>query len=731
VVATEQLTPRTAQITAPMAAVPGRWAAARVSLAGLIVVGTLGLALYAAFSDGATGYGAQGWTQLGLAVLAACAAALGVARERVSSIPRPAAWGLGLLAAFALWSGISLAWSIAPANTWVELNRDISYVLVAGIGLVIGLTHPRAVERVAHLFLVVAVLVALYALGTKVIPGVHLNGVFDLNQTAVISRLEAPLGYWNALALLCVFAVPIALRLTVDTARHAGLRLAGLAAFYILLATIAFTYSRGAVLVLVISLIITLWLARDRLRSLLLVAMTGAAVTPPLLVAFSKHALTTNAIPLGPREHAGLIVLGILLGCLAALLVAGRALLVLEPRVGHSEWRSRRIGRVLGGACVLAVIIAIIAVAASHRGLGGTISNRWHHFTSVKAENVQNPNHLLSGNSANRWTWWKEAAGSWSDQPLRGWGAGSFAVTHLAYRTNALDVQQPHNMVLQFLSEDGLLGAVLVLGGYLLLLGAAAMALRRRALAGVSDTSRGLAAALLAGGVIYAIHGFYDWDWDIPGASLPAFLFIGVLAGVAGRRAGSADARRRVPGADRMATAVRAARGALGGAMPGRGHAVAVAGATLLACAVALSGLVPAAADSKATDALSAGGHELNHATAEAQLATNLNPLSDRGLLVAAQIADARGRLDQAHAYLRSAVAREPHDEAAWSQLANLNLHRHDVTGAVRAVERVLTLDPHNPGIKATVANLLLFQAPSNGSATAVGTPLPMVVAGR
>ena len=51
-------------------------------------------------------------------------------------------------------------------------------------------------------YLAVAVLVALYAVGGKVAPGLHIADVIDLNHTRFIPRLRAPLDYWNALALV-------------------------------------------------------------------------------------------------------------------------------------------------------------------------------------------------------------------------------------------------------------------------------------------------------------------------------------------------------------------------------------------------------------------------------------------------------------------------------------------------------------------------------------------------
>ena len=50
-------------------------------------------------------------------------------------------------------------------------------------------------------------------------PGFHVAGLFDLNQTGPLPRLQEPLGYWNALALLLALGAPVALMVSVDAPR--------------------------------------------------------------------------------------------------------------------------------------------------------------------------------------------------------------------------------------------------------------------------------------------------------------------------------------------------------------------------------------------------------------------------------------------------------------------------------------------------------------------------------
>ena len=128
--------------------------------------------------------------------------------------------GVGLLAGYAVWSALSVLWSISPDQTWIEVNRVITDTLVVVLGVVIATSYGRAVELVAVGFVGVALAATLYALGEKVLPGLYPAGVFIVNQGGAIPRLQDPLGYWNALALFLVMAAPAALGLTVDrTAR--------------------------------------------------------------------------------------------------------------------------------------------------------------------------------------------------------------------------------------------------------------------------------------------------------------------------------------------------------------------------------------------------------------------------------------------------------------------------------------------------------------------------------
>lgn len=674
-----------------------------------LVIALLAAVGYAVFDHGATSYPAEARVQVVLAAVALAACTIGLWSDRAAIVAPATAWaGLLALSLFAVWSGVSLAWSVAPEGTWVELNRAIAYTLVAGLGLVAARWHARAVEWVALGYLALAVLVALYALAGKIIPEVHIGGIVDFDTTADFARLRAPLQYWNALSLFCLLAVPIAVREAVDVVRRRRTRLAALAALCVLLLTVALTYSRGGVIATVVALAATLVLAGDRLRSLLLVAIALLGAVPPLLIGFSNFALTHNGVPLADRRHSGAGLGIVLVMSLAFVVAAGWLILRREPRVAASAARSRLIGLILAALLGAAVLAGVGAMAVSDRGLGGTISHQWDSFRTVKGHTQSDPGRLLSTNSSNRWVWWKEAAGAWSDRPLQGWGAGSFPVLHREYRTDQLDVLQPHSVPLQWLAETGLIGALLAGGGLILLLVAGLGAVRRAA----PGSSRGLAAALWAGALAWTVHGLYDWDWDIPGVTIPALLFLGVLAGARSPR----DAARS------------------GGPPPrsrGRGvRALALAVAAVALCTAAVSAVLPSWAQTKSDASIgvlsgSASEAHLRDAAVDAELASRLDPLSIESLIDASAIAGRRGDDLASRAYLVDATRRQPDNALAWAELARVEFDLGDVRGVRAGARRALALDPRSRGTRTVARVAADLDVPPEASATATGTPLP------
>ena len=225
--------------------------------------------LYAAFASGAIGVSEQSRLQLIVAVdrLRHARRAAVRARPALHALARRAAGRGAAGRRSPRWCALSITWSMAPDQSWLEANRAISYALVAALAIALGSSLPRAAERVgARATWRSPPLIALYALGGKLFPWLDIPGLIDLNHTERFSRLRAPLDYWNALALVCVMAVPVAVRAGADLGGSARLRLATTLALVPLLTTIALTYSRGGLLCLAAALALLIGIGPERLR---------------------------------------------------------------------------------------------------------------------------------------------------------------------------------------------------------------------------------------------------------------------------------------------------------------------------------------------------------------------------------------------------------------------------------------------------------------------------------
>jgi hypothetical protein len=478
---------------------------------------------------------------------------------------------------------------------------------------------------------------------------------------------------------------------------------------------LAMTYSRGSVLALVAGVAVLVACSRAGLRILLALALAVLAAAPGVVLALTRDGLTTDGASLGTRIADGRGLLAVLVGSLAALCLAGWAVGRAERRVTWTPVRTRWAWSAVGALAAAAVVAAVVALAASSGGIGGQVSHGWDRFTAAEHGTGTDAGRLTSTESGNRWQWWGEALGAFSDKPVGGWGAGSFPVTHLRYRTDTVPAQRPQSVPLQWLAETGIVGLLLGLGG-LLALGWAAMRRVRDLPAG---RERGAAVALLAAAAVWLAHAAVHSDWDVPGVTVPALLFLGALCGGAARRAPAAGE----PGAVVFVDPDRPARA-------GATRTAGVLVATLAACAYVASAVLPSWSDGKSSAAQERSERPrpsaaaLQAAAADADVAARLDPVAVRPLLVGATIANQRGRSLQARDLLLQAVRRQPDSAEAWTALSLTATALADGAGAERAAVRALQLDPHNPVLLHLARAAETALAPPSGSATATGTPL-------
>ncbi len=630
----------------------------RAALVSLAAAGAL-VGVSVLFSAGSSN-GRLLW--IGLAAVAV-AAAFGAAA--LAGAPRPvlsveALVALGLLVAFVCWCGLSVLWSIDPDHSWAYLNRGLVYVALAVVGLAVGAYVPRAVRLWAYMLTVVVSLALGWALLGKAVPAVGGSGR--------VARLSSPIGYWNALALLFDMGLPLGLWLASRRDHPAWLRAAGTLLLYGLVVGVLLTYSRGGVVVAVVLMVA--WLVADPERwlesgaALLLGGGLGAAVGA---WAFTRPGLANDlqSHSVRVRDGAWFALVFVLGACVVGSLAYLGSL--AEQRRALSPSARRLATRVALGALALCAVVGIAVIAVKTDP-----ANWFRDFSASGGPAANTPGRLTTISSTSRWEWWKEAWHAFEDQPLRGTGAGSFELTHRLLRTSSIVTTEPHDLPLQFLSETGIVGALLAAGS---LAASSVGVVRRLRRLGGDERAAGLALAL--GALGFVLHALVDFDWDFVAVCAPFLVTVGVLLGGG-----------TVRGERRWALALLPAAAAL---------------------AVAFSLLTPWFAQRSTNSALAAleAGRPAQ-AAARAHHARSLDPFALEPIFVEAAAAEQLGDLGAARSLYVKAVDEQPLNWSAWYELGAFEVSVRNDRAALAPLQRAVELDRHG-----TLAPALLQQVES------------------
>ena len=511
-----------------------RPALAAPGLAGWMLALLLACATYAAFAGGAAAIPAESRVQVGVA-FAALLAGLGIASGALGAARSPLAWaGVALLGLFALFSALSVSWSAAPAESWLAANRAVEYTAVVAIVLVAAPSVARAQKLGLVMLTVLGLVIALYALGGKLFPTVSV-GPINLDQASQFARLRAPFGYWNALGLLLVMSMPGCLWVAADTRRSQRLRVWALVGLELLLVAAALTLSRGAVSRPRRGARGHVPRRRQAARDLRGGAARRAVRGPGRLLRLrqqrAQRGRDSRGAPGRRRDPAGPGAGGLDarpgLGGQTADAPTRRR--VRPGRVGRRLWRMRRLFVLVG---VLA--LALLAVSSS-----GWLGRQWNDFKKPVGISNQ-PGRFISANSSNRWIWWGEAAGR---SPTGRSSAGGGVVPDPPLPLPPLS--DPGALGAQRAASVPRRGGVGRRGAGPRRGGAARRGGRRRGPAAARAPSARCAAALLAAASAWAVHCLYDWDWEIPGVTLPALAAFALAAARLGSSRRWIDRRRR------------------------------------------------------------------------------------------------------------------------------------------------------------------------------------------
>jgi hypothetical protein len=691
-------------------------------------------------------------------------------------------WSIGLLLAFTALTGLSVVWSVAPDASWQDAGRMLTYSGVFAAAVAAAWLVPAGWRALLGGIVLAAVAVCAYALLTKALP----NELSVNPEANFYARLQEPYGYWNAIGLTAAMGAVGCLWLGARRSGHALLTALAYPAMGLEIVTLMLAYSRGALAALVVGTIAWMCIVPLRLRGARVLLVGGVGAAPVVGWDFSRHALSSEGVTLAARTTAG-HQLGVLIGAmLIVLTLVGIAIGFFGDRRAPSADTRRATGIALVSLLVLVLLAGAGGLAASKRGLTGTISHDLSSLTNPNARVPANTPGRLTAVGSVRARYWKEALQVFKAHPALGAGAAGYGTARLRYRTQNLDVRQAHGYIPQTLADLGILGMAItsaLLIAWMLAAGRSTHILDRRWRAKRSPPSlawrkeplaytpeRIGMLAMLCIVVVFGVHSFADWTWYVPGDAFVALLCAGWLAGRGPLPAGRLDVPAGSPAAvlsplvasapDERSADPQGAAVVLTGA-PGTAHpkdgasiptsalptdgasrvrrpsaralgpvrigvAIAVVAGALLA---AWTEWQPQRSVEASEQAVALIEQNPQAALGAAQAGVERDPLSAVALFRLSAVEHAIGESALARATLQKAVQMQPSNPETWLTLGEYDL-RSDPQAAVGELRAAVYLNPES--VAAQNAYVQALQAVPPATAAARGSSAsPAGLAGR
>ena len=493
---------------------------ARIGAAALLVLPGA-LAAYLGFTGG-------GFFVGGFSLVAALLAVLMVLR--ITLAERPFAGysaisilAIALLALFAVWTLVSGAWSDSGGRAVIEFVRALSYLLAVGLFASLPLSSARLT------WMVRAVAVGLTVVCAAGLTSRIAADVWTIAPNVSNDRLSFPVTYWNALGMMAAGAALLCFHLTADEREPLVSRSLAAAALPVLLATLLFTFSRGAIAAGLIGLAIYLVMGRPRgLVGALLATSLPVAVT--LKKAYDADLVQSESFAAPAAVDQGHEVALVVIGAAVVAGIARLALAPLDRRIARLRLPQPGRGVKFGGvAAALAVVIVALAVV----GAPGYVSRQYDGFVQGRQLKDKNDLRARLTNPANngRLDHWNVALDAYRENRVRGSGAGTYQLLWARDRPTRFTVVDGHSLYVEVLGELGLVGLVLIAAALLTLLVGLARRAARHA------PRRPLYAAVLAVTVAWAVHAGRGLGLGDAGRHA-----VGPLPGCAGHRSAAGQA---------------------------------------------------------------------------------------------------------------------------------------------------------------------------------------------
>lgn len=615
------------------------------------------------------GYFVAGWAPpfFVLATLAVAGLALGAFR---AARLRYAAVALVLFAAYVLWTFASILWSPNRGDAWSGAGLTSLYLFA--LCLTVALTLVGASRR--------WVLTAA-AVGPAVVAGYTLLAlVSSPGAFFEDGRLAGTVGYYNGEAAFLL--VPFWTAVYVAGSRHvpAVLRAVALAGAVVGADVAVLTQSRGAMVAMAVSLPVFFVFSGQRLRGLLALAPVAAAVLAAFPALNGVYQALSGGGAAGPALQGASAVVW------PAAAAAG-AYGLLWGLLDRWWTPSPALTRVAGAAALAgAVVVVTVGLFAFTERVGSPTAFAQQKWVAFKSDDRsgEERSRYLSASGQGRYSLWQVAVKDFESNPLLGVGTYNFEATYYRLRddTDTGSVRQPHSLPLEIFCERGAIGGGLFFGFLVVCVGAG---MRERFGRRLTPEGQAQVGALLAAVAYWFVHSSFDWFWQLPAVTLPAMVYLAMLA-TPWQRGETAPLRPAV-------------------------RVLGIGAAAVLAATI----LPLYAADRYLAQSL--GAQDAGEALAAARRAEAFNPLDQWPRRREAEVAAATGDRERAADTLGAAIRLNPEHYAPYVLMARHYEREGDAGQALRLYQTALALNPLSTELNRQAIGLL--SAASGEDATA------------
>jgi O-Antigen ligase len=404
------------------------------------------------------------------------------------------------LIAFSTWTLISGSWSGSSARATFAYNLALLYTTVFLLTGILGRSEMRA-RVLLYGVTVASVGISIVAAATWLLPD-----LLPVASNVGRGRLSWPTTYWNATGLIAALAIVWTLSLSCSSSEPARVRVLGALVAPWPAATLIFTASRGAAGVAVLGVVLAVITIRSSATP------GGVAALVPAVAASVAISLGVSGLdadkPAARAVHGGHRTALLLVAVALASAAVRTILLRLDVRLARASapWTRVQFRAAVGTAAAVLVIVFL--------SLGGVSKVRAaaHKFVAPETQSVSGnlARQRLTelGNNGRIDEWRVAFDDGFLRHPVKGTGAGTYATLWTRYAPTFRRVLNAHSLYIEELAELGVVGGGLLIASIVSMLVALARLAR--------GAERQVWAALLSGGVMWALHAGVDWDWQMP-----------------------------------------------------------------------------------------------------------------------------------------------------------------------------------------------------------------------